>query len=167
MSSSNSNAPQRRGLIVGSVLVLVALIGGGVWYGRGAAAKAAAPAADSEVGIMLGLADGAYRDRHWIAPVGSNVYEFYASVLQLDPQNAVAIARLHEAFVPACDDLERAINDDDVDEAQRELRLLRDYDGKSYILALLGGKLEAKRTVLTHQHEAEAARIQAQQVSAN
>jgi protein TonB len=144
------------------------LVGGGAWYAhRASVASAAAATPDnSEVGVMLGLADGAYRDHHWIAPVGSNVFEFYASVLQLDPQNATAIARLHDAFGPACDDLERTINDGDVDEAQRELRLLRDYDGKSYILALLGGKLEAKRTVLTRQHEAEAARIQAQQQSA-
>jgi protein TonB len=58
------------------------------------------------------------------------------------------------------------INPTDLDEAQRELSLLRDYDPTNYTLALLGGKLSAQRTLLTRQHEAEAARIQAQQEAA-
>jgi protein TonB len=62
--------------------------------------------------------------------------------------------------------VERLINPVDLDEAQRELSLLREYDATNYTLALLGGKLSAQRMLVTRQHEAQAAIIQAQQDAA-
>jgi len=50
-----------------------------------------------------------------------------------------------------------------IDEAQRELSLLREFDSTNYILSLLGGKLDAQRQIQTRQDEARAAAIQAQQ----
>jgi hypothetical protein len=111
---------------------------------------------------MLDLADKAYQQKHFVAPVGSNVYEFYFSVLQLDPNNATAQRRLREAFKPACDEVENTINGGDLDEAQRELTLLRQYDTHNYTLALLGSVLDAQRVIERRKHEAEAARIQSQ-----
>lgn len=172
MSSTVSTPANRRGLlsVVLGVAVLL-LIGGGAWYAH---ARANAKAAEghtandgSEVGVMMDLADKAYQEKRLVAPIGSNVYEFYFSVLQLDPNNATAQRRLRDAFKPACDVVENTINSGDLDEAQRELSLLRQYDPHNYKLALLGSVLDAQRVIERRRHEAEAARIQAQQAGGN
>lgn len=172
MSSTVSIPANRRGLLFvmfGAVLLL--LIGGGLWYAHaqmsGHASEGHTANDGSEVGVMLDLADKAYQEKHLVAPVGSNVYEFYFSVLQLDPNNAIAQKRMHDAFKPACDVVESAINGGDLDEAQRELSLLRQYDQHNYKLALLGSVLDAQRVIERRKHEAEAARIQAQQAGGN
>jgi periplasmic protein TonB len=164
MSTSHSTALNRRGLLFVALAAVVAIVGGGFWYAHaGSLNKPAGHTANdgSDVGILMGLADQAYNDKHLVAPVGSNVYEFYFSVLQADPTNEVAQQRLKDVFKPACDVVEATINGGDLDEAQRELSLLRMYDPHNYKLALLGGVLDAQRVIERHQHEAEAARIQA------
>ena len=169
MPKSLSAASSRRGLFLAAVFVLIVLAGGVGWYVH-AAGSAKANAADpssastdasSGEGILLGLAKSAVGEHRIVAPAGSNAYEFYLSVLQLDPKNAVARDDLNTLFAQACDDVEQAINARDVDEAQRELSLLRDYDSNNYKLALLGSKLSAQRMVMTREHEAQAAAIQA------
>jgi periplasmic protein TonB len=168
MSSTHSTTSQRRGLLFAALAAGVAIIGGGFWYAHASmTAKPTGHTANdgSDVGVMMGLADTAYQQKDWVAPVGSNVYEFYFSVLQLDPNNAVAQQRMRDGFKPACDAVETTINSGNLDEAQRELSLLRMYDPHNYKLALLGGVLDAQRVIERHQHEAEAARIQAQQAA--
>jgi len=167
MLSSLSTAPHRRGLLFGALVAVVAIVGGGFWYAHASIQKPTGHTANdgSDVGILMGLADQAYNDKHLVAPVGSNVYEFYFSVLQADPNNHVAVERLKEVFKPACDVVEATINSGDLDEAQRELSLLRMYDPHNYKLALLGGVLDAQRVIERRQHEAEAARIQAAQAA--
>lgn len=169
MSSSSSTAPNRRGLLFVALAAVLAIAGGGFWYAHAstdAKSSGGHTANDgSDVGILLGLADTAYHDKHLVAPVGSNVYEFYFSVLQLDPNNAIAQQRMRDSFKSACDVVESTVNTGDLDEAQRELLLLRMYDPHNYKLALLGSVLDAQRVIERHQHEAEAARIQAQQAS--
>jgi protein TonB len=171
MSSSISYAANRRGLPFVVLAIVLVLVGAGLWYAHARLGKSEAgghTANDgSEVGVMLDLADKAYREKRLVAPIGSNVYEFYFSVLQLDPNNAIAERRLSEAFKPACDVVENTINGGDLDEAQRELSLLRQYDAHNYKLALLGSVLDAQRVIERRRHEAEAARIQAQQGNAN
>jgi protein TonB len=124
------------------------------------AADAAASADNNGVGILLGLAKTAMSDHRLVAPAGSNAYEFYLSVLQLDPRNATAQDTMHASFDDACNFVEHAIDTRDLDEAQRELGLLRDFDSTSYKLSLLGSKLSAQRSVMTREHEAQAAVIQ-------
>jgi periplasmic protein TonB len=168
MSSPNSTTSNRRGLLFVALAAAVVIVGGGFWYAHAAISnKPNGHTANdgSDVGVLMGLADQAYQDKHLVAPVGSNVYEFYFSVLQADPTNAVADKRLKDAFKPACDVVETTINSGDLDEAQRELSLLRMYDPHNYKLALLGGVLDAQRVIERRQHEAEAARIQAQQAA--
>jgi periplasmic protein TonB len=167
MSSSPTTASNRRGLLFVALAAVAALAGGGFWYAHATANPSGGHTANdgSDVGIMLGLAETAYHDKHLVAPVGSNVYEFYFSVLQLDPNNAIAAGRLKETFKPACDAVEATINSGDLNEAQRELSLLRMYDPHNYKLALLGSVLDAQRVIERRQHEAEAARIQAQQAA--
>lgn len=176
MSRLASLAPRQRVLVVVSLIVLVA-VGGAIYFwskggsASGATTTAAADASasggdDSGVGILLGLAKTAVDEKRLVAPAGSNAYEFYLSVLQLDPQNKVALDELHESFPTASADVERAINNNNLDEAQRELSLLREFDSTNYILSLLGGKLDAQRQIQIRQDEARAAAMQAQQQSA-
>ncbi|HUW53424.1 MAG TPA: hypothetical protein VMV99_08445 [Rhodanobacter sp.] len=168
MSPFLSTAPGRRGVLLYGLPVMVALAMGTLWYSHVSAQAAAAHAAANDsngVTVLLGLADSAFHEHRLVAPIGSNVYEFYLSVLPLDPGNKLAMARLHEAFMPACDEVEREIGEGHLDEAQRELRLLRDYDvnhdqnKNNYKLALLGSYLDAQRTLLIRKHEAEAQQI--------
>jgi len=172
MSSTVSHPANRRGLLLAALgAALLIVVGGGIWYAHakmgGNTAEGHTANDGSEVGVMLDLADKAYQEKHLVAPIGSNVYEFYFSVLQLDPNNAIAQRRLREAFKPACDAVESTINSDDLDEAQRELSLLRQYDPHNYKLALLGSVLDAQRVIERRKHEAEAARIQSQQANGN
>ncbi len=131
---------------------------------RGGGGGNASAGADGQSGvdILLGLANGAIEQQHLVAPQGSNAYEFYLSVLQLDPNNAVAQKKLKQLFPAATADVEGSINQDDLDEAQRELNLLREYDSTNYTLSLLGGKLDAHRQLQVSKHEAQAALIQAE-----
>lgn len=173
MSSLASLASRQRVLIVVSVIVLLAIAGGVFFWPKGAASAGSADGGvasssssgkdDSGVGILLDLANTAVNEKRLVAPAGSNAYEFYLSVLQLDPQNKVATEQLHESFPSASADVERAINDNNLDEAQRELSLLREFDSTNYILSLLGGKLDAQRQIQIRQDEARAAAMQAQQ----
>ncbi|AIF46395.1 hypothetical protein [Dyella japonica] len=176
MSRSASFAPRQRVLVVVSLVALVAVGAGAYFWSKGsmpgitgsgvASASSAGGKDDNGVGILLDLAKTAVTEKRLVAPAGSNAYEFYLSVLQLDPQNKIAQDQLHESFEVASADVERAINDNNLDEAQRELSLLREFDKTNYILSLLGGKLDAQRQIQIHQDEARAAAMQAQQQSA-
>lgn len=154
-------------------LSLLAAAGGIFWYSRAtadaapnAAAAASAewtdaPADDTRSGsdILLGLAREAMHDGRLLAPAGSNAWEFYLSVLQLEPQNRVAQEALRESFPRAANEIERTINRRELEEARREIDLLREFDRDNFTLALLGGKLSAARNIVMRQHEAEAERI--------
>jgi len=175
MSRFLSTAPDWRGVLLYGLPLMIALAAGTLWYSRVSAQAAAAHVAANDsngVNVLLGLADSAFQEHRLVAPIGSNVYEFYLSVLPLDPGNKLAMARLHEAFMPACDDVEHEIGEGHLDEAQRELRLLRDYDANhdhdknNYKLALLGSYLDAQRTLLIRKHEAEALQIREHQSAA-
>jgi len=175
MSRLLSTVSSRRGLLVVSLVLLVAVAGAAYALMRApnaaglATAQGKGPASastsggsegDSGVGIMLGLAKSAVAEKRLVAPAGANAYEFYLSALQLEPSSAAAQEGLRELFEPAADDVERAINNNELDEAQRELALLREFDGTNYKLALLGGKLDAQRQVQVRSDEARAAMIQ-------
>jgi protein TonB len=172
MNTSLSDPPTQRGLIWISLAVAVVALGAIGWYlvghtgvGKSVSAEGGPASAsstdDSGTGILLGLADTAIKDKHLVAPAGSNAYEFYLSVLQLDAQNKTAQQNMHDLFGSASEEVERSINNNDLDEAQRELGLLREFDSTNYTLSLLGGKLDAARQVMIKQDEARAAAIQA------
>ena len=161
------NLPHRRGLVVVAVVLVIAAacIFGYVQAnarhaddvaGSGEAGNTGNAESQSGTDILLGLADTAIKERRLVAPQGSNAYEFYLSVLQLDPSNRVAQENLRKLLPPASDVVERAINDDQLDEAQRELSLLREFDSTNYTLSLLGGKLDAHRQLQVRKDEARA-----------
>lgn len=177
MSRVLSTASSRRGLLVVSIVLLVAAAiaayallhapakdGAGLSV-TGPAATSSSGGQNSGVSIMLGLAKSAVEEKRLVAPAGANAYEFYLSALQLEPNNPVAMEGLRDLFESAADDIERAINDNSLDEAQRELSLLREFDGTNYKLALLGGKLDAQRQLQIREDEARAMAIQSQQAA--
>lgn len=142
----------------GLILVL-ALLGLRAW--RSSAGPAAASSDDGGRGILLGLADAAVRDHRLVSPQGRNAWEFYLSVLELEPDDAATRETLHRLFPAATRAVEQAIDHGELDQAERELRLLRDFDSGNYIVLLLAGKLDAQRQLLVRQHEARAAVLQA------
>lgn len=131
----------------------------GIVAPAGDALEATVDDAQSGSAILLGLAREAMRDNRLVAPAGSNAFEFYLSVLQLEPQNRSAHEALRESFGRAAEEIERTINKNELEEARREIDLLREFDSNNFTLSLLGGKLSAARNILTRQHEAEAERI--------
>jgi hypothetical protein len=164
---------RRSGLVIVSLLLLAIMAGGILWYSQATAdastidaGASAAPASatddDGQSGtqILLGLARDAMHDGRLVAPAGSNAYEFYLSVLQLEPTNRTAQEALRESFPRAAAEIEGTINKQDLEEARRELDLLREFESTNFTLALLGGKLSAARSIVMRQHEAEAKRIQ-------
>jgi hypothetical protein len=167
-------ASRRHALVIVPLLLLLVSACGIVWYSRASAAASMAhfgtvPAATTDanddagsgVAILLDLARAAMRDGRLVAPQGSNAFEFYLSVLQLDPSNLTAQEALRETFPRASVEIEGTINRGELEEARREIDLLREFDRDNFTLALLGGKLSAARSIATRQHELEAARIQA------
>lgn len=68
-----------------------------------------------------------YRQRHR--------YEFYPSVLQLRPDSQTAQEALRESFPEAAARIEHAINRQALDEARREIGLLRESDSNNFTLA--------------------------------
>ncbi|MEX1828390.1 energy transducer TonB [Luteibacter sp. CQ10] len=118
---------------------------------------AAAPSGhSSEVDILLGLAREATKDGRLVAPQGNNAYEYYLSVLQLDASNATALDALRETLPFASQEIEQQINRRQLDEARREIALLRDFDPTNYTLIILGAKLDAQQQVVTAEDEARA-----------
>jgi protein TonB len=113
----------------------------------------------SGVTILLGLARDATRDGRLIAPEGNNAYEYYLSVLQLDADNATAQDALRETLPFASQEIERQINRRELQDARREIALLRDYDPTNYTLIILGAKLDAQQQVVTAEDEARAEQI--------
>jgi hypothetical protein len=173
MSRFLFSVSRRYGLVIVSMLMLAMMAGGILWYSHATAYAStidttAAPAStgtiadDGQSGtqILLGLARDAMHDGRLVAPVGSNAYEFYLSVLQLEPTNRTAQEALRDSFPRAAVEIEGTINKQDLEEARRELDLLREFDSSNFTLALLGGKLSAARSIVMRQHEAEAKRIQ-------
>lgn len=91
-----------------------------------------------------------------MAPQGNNAYEYYLSVVQLDASNATALDALRETLPFAGQEIEALINRRQLDEARRELALLRDFDPTNYTLIILGSKLDAQQQIVTAADEAKA-----------
>lgn len=110
----------------------------------------------SEVDILLGLAWQATKEGRLVAPQGNNAYEYYLSIIQLDPDNPSALDALRETLPFASQEIEQQINRRQLEEARREIALLRDFDPTNYTLIILGAKLDAQQQVVTAEDEAKA-----------
>ena len=163
--------PRRAVILMGAVVVALVAVAAFATLrthraGTGPAGDNA-PAAQSgsseggatEVDILLGLARDATREGRMVAPQGNNAYEYYLSVIQLDPKNTTALDALRETLPFASQEIERMINRRQLDEARREIALLRDFDPTNYTLIILGAKLDAQQQVVTAEDEAKAEAI--------
>lgn len=162
-----SDSRKRVGFLVVFAIV-IALVATAIAYTHDASVTAQQISVSEQpngVSVLLTLADTAYHERRIMAPAGSNMYEFYLSLLELDPTNQVARARMLSEFQPSSHEVERVISTGDLDEAERELRLLHDYsqqqqiENDSYKLALLGSYLYAQRNLLSRTHETQARQL--------
>jgi hypothetical protein len=169
MSQTLTAAFPRRTVLVIAIGVAALAIGIGMFVFRShqiATSKDAAgptipePSASSgsspEIDILLGLARDATKEGRLVAPQGNNAYEYYLSVSQLDPKNVTAQDALRETLPFASQEIERQINRRELEEARREIALLRDYDPTNYTLIILGAKLDAQQQVVTAEDEAKA-----------
>jgi protein TonB len=171
MSKSSIAAVPRRAII--TVAIAVAAVAGTAAFVAQQRSHATAetsladltPAASthggdpSGVDILLGLARDATREGRLIAPQGNNAYEYCLSVLQLEASNATAQDALRETLPFASQEIERQINRRQLEDARREIALLRDYDPTNYTLIILGAKLDAQQQVVTAEDEAKAEQI--------
>ncbi|MGE7137717.1 energy transducer TonB [Luteibacter sp. NPDC031894] len=167
MSKLALAAPPRRAAVLVAAAIAVLSIGTfTALHGRHSATVAMADGAmtsspsdesgSSGVDILLGLAREATREGRLVAPQGNNAYEYYLSVIQLDANNATAQDALRETLPFAAQEIERLINRRELEEARREIALLRDYDPTNYTLIILGAKLDAQQQVVTAEDEARA-----------
>lgn len=171
ITASRIAAVPRRAIIViavTAVLLVAALVLGVRQTHQAAEADATASipeptattGASPEVKILLDLARDATKEGRLIAPQGNNAYEYYLSVLQLDPKNATAQDALRETLPFASQEIEHQINRRELEESRREIALLRDFDPTNYTLIILGAKLNAQQQVVTAENEAKAAAMQ-------
>lgn len=160
--------PRRTVLAIAVGIAALAVIVGAVAFrghhaatatdASGAVGVEASPSsgASPEIDILLGLARDATKEGRLVAPQGNNAYEYYLSVSQLDPKNATAQDALRETLPFASQEIEQQINRRELEEARREIALLRDYDPTNYTLIILGAKLDAQQQVVTAEDEAKA-----------
>lgn len=93
--------------------------------------------------------------------------EYYEAVLAKDPGNQVAKDALRETFPFTVGDVQKAIAQNDFDEANREIAVLARADSTNYTLTLMRSKLDAQQKLLARQQqEAEAKTARASQLAA-
>lgn len=102
---------------------------------------------------MLAAARNAYAQHRLVAPAGDNAMEYYEAVLARDPGNQVAKDALREAFPFGVPEVERAISQNNYDEADREIGLLSSADPANYTLTLLRSKLDAQKKLQARQQQ--------------
>jgi len=165
----NAALPRRAVILVGGLVVALAAVAayatlrvrhpGAETAGATTSTPSSSDAGQSGVDILLGLARDATREGRLVAPQGNNAYEYYLSVVQLEPENATALDALRETLPFASQEIERLINRRELEEARREIALLRDFDPTNYTLIILGAKLDAQQQVVTAEDEAKAEQI--------
>jgi protein TonB len=103
MSRTFISAIRKRNIILSGLVVAIALLVATLAYAHVTSAKEDDVAASEPngVSVLLALADTAFHEKRIVAPAGSNMFEFYLSVLELEPTNKLAGARLRSEFEPA------------------------------------------------------------------
>ncbi|HJP99394.1 MAG TPA: energy transducer TonB [Rhodanobacteraceae bacterium] len=102
---------------------------------------------------LLAAARTAYAQHRLVAPAGDNAMEYYEAVLARDPNNQVATDALREAFPFGVPEVEKAITQNNYDEANREIALLSKADSTNYTLTLLRSKLDAQKKLQARQQQ--------------
>lgn len=141
------------------------------------AQQAAADAAKAKLSAMgvsdlLAAAREAYAQHRLVSPAGDNAMEYYEAVLARDPNNQVAKDALRETFPFSVPEVEKAIAQNNFDEADRQIDVLSRADPTNYTLTLLRSKLDAQKKLQARQQQEaqlkaqKAAELVAQQAAA-
>jgi len=122
------------------------------------AQQAAADAAKAKLSTMsvsdlLTAAREAYAQHRLVSPAGDNAMEYYEAVLAKDPNNQVAKDALRETFPFSVPEVEKAITQNDFDEAGRQIDVLSKADPTNYTLTLLRSKLDAQKKLQARQQQ--------------
>ena len=168
-----------------AILVIVILLAAAAWFlilrppqhaapaptqaAKTPATAAAAPAVSANrletmsVDQLLAEARKALAAQRLVAPAGDNAVEYYVSVLAKDPKNRDAQGALREIFPFAEPVVEQAVNQGNLDEAQREIDLLAKADPNNYTLTILRAKLDAARKLASSAQQAKQQELAKQQ----
>jgi protein TonB len=125
-----------------------------------AAAAAKAKLATMSVPDLLTAAREAYAQHRLVSPDGDNAMEYYEQVLAKDPNNQVAKDALRETFPFSVPDVEKAISQNNFDEAGREIDVLSKADPTNYTLTLLRSKLDAQKKLQARQQQEAQLKLQ-------
>ncbi len=134
-------------------------------------ATSAAPATSANrletmsVDQLLAEARKALAEQRLVAPAGDNAVEYYVSVLAKDPKNRDAQGALREIFPFAEPVVEQAVNQGNLDEAQREIDLLAKADPNNYTLTILRAKLDAARKLASSVQQEKQQALAKQQAA--
>lgn len=116
--------------------------------------------ASMSVQDLLAAAREAYAQHRLVAPAGDNAMEYYEAVLAQDPGNRVATDALRETFPFGVPTVEKAIAQNNFDEADREIDLLSKADSTNYTLTLLRSKLDAQKKLQARQQQESQSKVQ-------
>lgn len=116
--------------------------------------------ASMSVPDLLAAAREAYAQHRLVAPAADNAMEYYEAVLAKEPDNQVAKDALRETFPFGVPEVEKAISQNNFDEADREISLLSKADPTNYTLTLLRSKLDAQKKLQTRQQQAAQLKVQ-------
>jgi protein TonB len=139
---------------------------------QAAADAATAMLSTLRVSDLLTAARDAYAQHRLVSPAGDNAMEYYEAVLAKDPNNQVAKDALRETFPFSVPEVEKAIEQNNFDEAGRQIDLLSKADPTNYTLTLLRSKLDAQKKLQARQQQEaqlkaqKAAELVAQQAAA-
>lgn len=117
------------------------------------AAAAKTKLASMSVSDLLSAAREAYAQHRLVAPAGNNAMEYYEAVLAREPNNEVARDALRETFPFGVPDVEKAISQNNFDEASRGIEVLAKADPTNYTLTLLRSKLDAQKKLQARQQQ--------------
>ncbi|HKZ10644.1 MAG TPA: energy transducer TonB [Rhodanobacteraceae bacterium] len=129
------------------------------------AQQAAADAAKAKLSTMsvsdlLTAAREAYAQHRLVSPAGDNAMEYYEAVLAKDPNNQVAKDALRETFPFSVPEVEKAIAQNNFDEAGRQIDVLSKADPTNYTLTLLRSKLDAQKKLQARQQQEAQLKVQ-------
>ncbi|MBN8735691.1 MAG: energy transducer TonB [Xanthomonadales bacterium] len=125
-----------------------------------AAVAAKAKLQSMSVPDLLAAARDAYSQHRLVTPAGDNAMEYYEAVLAKEPNNQVAKDALREAFPFGVPDVEKAIAQNNFDEAGRGIDLLTKADPTNYTLTLLRSKLDAQKKLQARQQQEAQLKVQ-------
>lgn len=152
------------------LMVLLSACGGGTPEtppaadAQPAAGVPVAAAPQPDVDEALQRARQALAEERLVAPPGDNAIEHYLRVLERDPTNPQATQAVVDVFPLAVGAAERALDQRQVDEAERVIGLLDRVDPRSYTVSTLRVRLAAAQQQQQQREERQAAAsAQAQQ----